>query len=114
MCVSRMLGCDASSRVDAICWRLRFPRFSASLFVASVLGALIPAGVAFLSSPNTPAPARFARWRGAATGHDRHAPKLPRRAKHGDSVRRSAQSGRFSEVIDRRPHISKMISGRSA
>ncbi len=57
MSESRMLGSDPSSRVDAIRWGPRVPRFSASLFIASVAGALIPVGAAFVGGRNLAAPA---------------------------------------------------------
>ena len=57
MCIKNVgLRCELTSRRDLLASPI--PALRRSLFVASVLGTLIPAGVAFLSSPNTPAPAR--------------------------------------------------------
>jgi hypothetical protein len=52
---SRILGSDPGSRLDAIRWGPRFPRFGASVFLAAVAGALIPAGVAYVNGRDRPA-----------------------------------------------------------
>jgi hypothetical protein len=55
MSVSRMLGSDPGTRLDAIRWGHGLPILGASLFLASAVGSLIAAGVAFLIRRSAPA-----------------------------------------------------------
>jgi hypothetical protein len=56
MSVSRMLGSDPGTRLDAIRWGHGLPILGASLFLASVVSSLIAAGVAFLIRRSASAP----------------------------------------------------------